>query len=318
MASLILCIVLTLAATVPVTVRAAEEVPPTDTYEEQIQELWQTSREGFEQFQEKNEEAQQAAVRSFEQRKEESQQRQSREMSLFILVFIIAVVASIVLSAWKWIRKMRVMKSIAQRTGRTPGFHEADILIAGAEGEADVDYRLKWWLKKHPECRLIPKDCTSKYSDACIRLRAPGGSESQEIDHILVSPMGVIHIETKNYGGVIDVTDTDTWRRKKTGKLLWDETESPAFQLQRHEQVIEEIVGSGVPVFGLICIANKDTQIRHSERSEYPIVKAAHLNRALDQMLKRAQESGRYCDAEILWDKLEAAKVGKAAGEAQR
>lgn len=68
----------------------------------------------------------------------------------------------------------------------------------GEAGEREVNYKLKWWLAEHSAYRSIAADCVSKYSGGCIRIAAWGYmKEPQEIDHLLVGPAGVIHIETK-------------------------------------------------------------------------------------------------------------------------
>ena len=77
-----------------------------------------------------------------------------------------------------------------------------------------MNYKLKWWLAEHSAYRSIAADCVSKYSGGCIRIAAwDYMKEPQEIDHLLVGPAGVIHIETKNYVGTIRVDDTNYWDR---------------------------------------------------------------------------------------------------------
>ena len=76
----------------------------------------------------------------------------------------------------------------------------------GVEGEVNVNYMLKWWLSSHPGYIMVASDCFSQYSASCIRLAAwDFMREPQEIDHLLVGPAGVIHIETKDYIGSITV-----------------------------------------------------------------------------------------------------------------
>lgn len=57
----------------------------------------------------------------------------------------------------------------------------------GVEGEANVNYMLKWWLSSHPGYIMVASDCFSQYSASCIRLAAwDFMREPQEIDHLLV------------------------------------------------------------------------------------------------------------------------------------
>ena len=127
----------------------------------------------------------------------------------------------------------------------------------GEAGEKEVNYKLKWWLAEHSAYRSIAADCVSKYSGGCIRIAAwDYMKEPQEIDHLLVGPAGVIHIETKNYVGTIRVDDTNYWDRDMRNAGHFTTTESPAFQVKRHAALLSKIVGEDVPVCGIICLAN--------------------------------------------------------------
>ena len=128
----------------------------------------------------------------------------------------------------------------------------------GEAGEKEVNYKLKWWLAEHSAYRSVAADCVSKYSGGCIRIAAwDYMKEPQEIDHLLVGPAGVIHIETKNYVGTIRVDDTNYWDRDMRNAGHFTTTESPAFQVKRHAALLSKIVGEDVPVCGIICLANQ-------------------------------------------------------------
>lgn len=74
-------------------------------------------------------------------------------------------------------------------------------------GELEVEYALKWLPSEYI---VIGK------GENGIRLKCPSVSEeSQEIDHIVVSPQGVFLIETKNYSGKIEITREKNWIRSK-------------------------------------------------------------------------------------------------------
>lgn len=183
--------------------------------------------------------------------------------------------------------------------------------ILGEDGEQQVEYRLKWWQAEHQDYRIVARDCTSKYSEKCIRVAAwDYVKEPQELDHLLVGPAGVVHIETKNYVGRIRVVDTDTWDRDKSGGSDFVSTPSPAFQVRRHDAVLRHILGPDVPLYGIICIANEKAVLTQTENSEIPVL---HI-RSLESYLNKITADGN-CDTAELLRKIEAAKVRKSSEE---
>ena len=157
----------------------------------------------------------------------------------------------------------------------------------GEAGEREVNYKLKWWLAEHSAYRSIAADCVSKYSGGCIRIAAwDYMKEPQEIDHLLVGPAGVIHIETKNYVGTIRVDDTNYWDRDMRNAGHFTTTESPAFQVKRHAALLSKIVGEDVPVCGIICLANPNVKLQDADNSEIPVVKLGELPELLDALDK--------------------------------
>ena len=157
----------------------------------------------------------------------------------------------------------------------------------GEAGEKEVNYKLKWWLAEHSAYRSIAADCVSKYSGGCIRIAAwDYMKEPQEIDHLLVGPAGVIHIETKNYVGTIRVDDTNYWDRDMRNAGHFTTTESPAFQVKRHAALLSKIVGEDVPVCGIICLANPNVKLQDADNSEIPVVKLGELPELLDALDK--------------------------------
>ena len=156
---------------------------------------------------------------------------------------------------------------------------------AGEAGEATVDYVIKWLKPKgfHP----IEKDCASPYGGMCIRLKNLDFiDEAQEFDHILVFSGGIINIETKNYGGLIEIDSSGQWTQKKQESRKG--IESPVFQVDRHHDLLASIVG-GIPIFDVICIANPATEIIGAEHSPVPVVKYDALQRyCLDKLPPKA------------------------------
>lgn len=195
---------------------------------------------------------------------------------------------------------------------------EAQTNPLGIEGETNVNYILKWWLGSHPGYFMVASDCFSQYSASCIRLAAwDFMREPQEIDHLLVGPAGVIHIETKDYIGSIDVQTTTFWRRDKGNNGQCVPFNSPAFQVNRHDAVIKHIVGPGVPVHAVICLANKNVELLHADKSDIPIVCLRDMETFLNNLDN--SEANRLDDATVrkVYQQIEDAKVRNSKKRAE-
>lgn len=180
----------------------------------------------------------------------------------------------------------------------------------GEAGEKEVNYKLKWWLAEHSAYRSIAADCVSKYSGGCIRIATwDYMKEPQEIDHLLVGPAGVIHIETKNYVGTIRVDDTNYWDRDMRNAGHFTTTESPAFQVKRHAALLSKIVGEDVPVCGIICLANPNVKLQDADNSEIPVVKLGELPELLDALDKSTTSPLTAQKVTEVIGKIEKAKV---------
>lgn len=180
----------------------------------------------------------------------------------------------------------------------------------GEAGEKEVNYKLKWWLAEHSAYRSVAADCVSKYSGGCIRIAAwDYMKEPQEIDHLLVGPAGVIHIETKNYVGTIRVDDTNYWDRDMRNAGHFTTTESPAFQVKRHAALLSKIVGEDVPVCGIICLANPNVKLQDADNSEIPVVKLGELPELLDALDKSTASPLTAQKVTEVIGKIEKAKV---------
>ena len=173
-----------------------------------------------------------------------------------------------------------------------------------------IFFKLKWWLAEHSAYRSIAADCVSKYSGGCIRIAAwDYMKEPQEIDHLLVGPAGVIHIETKNYVGTIRVDDTNYWDRDMRNAGHFTTTESPAFQVKRHAALLSKIVGEDVPVCGIICLANPNVKLQDADNSEIPVVKLGELPELLDALDKSTASPLTAQKVTEVIGKIEKAKV---------
>ena len=188
----------------------------------------------------------------------------------------------------------------------------------GLEGETNVNYRLKWWMADHPGYKQVAADCFSAHSTNCIRIAAwDYVNEPQEIDHLLVGPAGVIHIETKDYIGTITVKNTHYWERdiKNDGRVT--PFSSPSFQVERHDEVIRHIVGDDVPVHALICLSNKNVAIQDAEKSDVPIVCLRDLAEYLTKL--HDSEAAKLSPAAVdeLFQRIENAKVRNSKKRAE-
>lgn len=155
------------------------------------------------------------------------------------------------------------------------------IKSAGAAGENEVEYALKWL--KPMGYKIIERNCYSNYSDACIMLANPDYiDESQEFDHIVVGKSGIILIETKNYAGTITVSSYGDWIQTKKGERKG--IKNPVQQCDRHEALMRSIVGM-VPITSVICLANDGVIVENRENCDLPIVNVSLLQRFIERMV---------------------------------
>lgn len=109
---------------------------------------------------------------------------------------------------------------------------------AGYVGEKNVAHQLKFIGSEY-----------KVFNGRHVRAR----TGSQEIDHLVVGPNGVFHIETKNWGGEIRFTASGVERSKE------GHHEDPTAQLYRHEFVLKELLRGNklqADVVGILCFSN--------------------------------------------------------------
>lgn len=113
----------------------------------------------------------------------------------------------------------------------------------GKEGEKQTAHQLKF----------IGKE----YKVLHNRVVRSGGS-IQEIDHLVIGPNGVFHIESKNWSGIITFTHNGMIRsNEKTD-------EDPTAQMYRHEYIIKELLREyhiKSDVVGVLCFTNRNCQV---------------------------------------------------------
>ncbi len=172
------------------------------------------------------------------------------------------------------------------------GLFDAEGEGRGPEGERYVDRNLDIWCGTHPEFIPVEKDCVSNYSNHCIKLGNKGSPIApQEYDHILVGPGIIIHIETKSYGGQLEVVNEDQWRRKNKNGNGYEILDSPYNQALRHDMLLRSIVGSNVSVVPLICLADACVKITRQEYAgDIELVGIASLQARLSEIYERYSE----------------------------
>lgn len=149
---------------------------------------------------------------------------------------------------------------------------------SGMKGERNVQYALQWLDKGQGKYKVLHN------------LRIPSSIDPQEIDSLVIGPNGIIHIETKNYGGEsggrIRIDQSGTWHLEKYGYNAYgpnnDIIDNPKMQLNRHDIVVNEFLQKNFPenhfnVWGLVVLSNKKTELFGKENAGYPVIKLDDL-----------------------------------------
>lgn len=100
-------------------------------------------------------------------------------------------------------------------------------------------------------------------------IQAPNG-DVVEIDHLVVSDIGIFHIETKAYEGSIQIDQYGSWIRTVNGNTIGEE--SPLTQVQKHHRTLVSLLGNKYPILPIVAIGNKRTIIQGRENFPYPIL----------------------------------------------
>ena len=165
-------------------------------------------------------------------------------------------------------------------------------------GEQEVEYHIKWIIKTLNKYIVsIDNNCETKYRYNCILLKNPKFiDEAQEYDHILVTPSGVIIIETKDWQGTIDITPDGKWIRHKEEDGTSFGVASPITQMRRHEQLMKSILPD-VPVHSILCFSNPSAIINGKEHiNEYPVINIEQLETELNKICSRNKYSNEKID----------------------
>ncbi len=131
-------------------------------------------------------------------------------------------------------------------------------LEAGLRGEREVAYILKW----------LPKDYIT-INNLVIPSR---DYEPQQIDHLVLGPNGIFHIETKSINGFVIIGEKGEWVVIKAvqNRMVKEGMENPRGQLERHDRVIRDMLHKVVPpdraqVIPILVMANPQTIVEGEE-----------------------------------------------------
>jgi hypothetical protein len=138
---------------------------------------------------------------------------------------------------------------------------------AGAKGEKDVAFQLKF----------LPHEY-KVFNDINIY----SNNLKSQIDHLVIGPTGIYHLETKNYSGRIVIDSYGQWFRQKydnAPELL----ENPSGQLERHHETIlgflkkRQMGNSEEIVYPVFVSASISTKITGHKNFPYPIWRVDNL-----------------------------------------
>ena len=163
--------------------------------------------------------------------------------------------------------------------------HQRKLQNSNNVGEKEVDYAIEWFIaSSNTSIISIKNDCESNYRYNCIYISNPSfRPEAQEYDHILITPSGVICIETKHWQGHIEIRNDGKWLRQNDNGMVG--VESPIFQIKRHELLLKSFLPD-TPIYSILCFSNSSAVIDGKDFVDYcPIVYVDHLDEYLNSIV---------------------------------
>lgn len=171
------------------------------------------------------------------------------------------------------------------------------ILNTMDSGEKNVEYTLRWILH-NTDSYIVPiqKDCESKYRYNCILLRKSDFiDEPQEYDHILVSPAGIILIESKYWNGLVRYLPDGQLLRKVDGGDFCGENDTIS-QINRH-MILMKKIAPNIPVYNVLCLAHNNVIIEGREFCDnFSIVSVNQLGQFIHKL---CCDNRRYSNDQI-------------------
>ena len=161
------------------------------------------------------------------------------------------IMVAIVLWVYKYVLKRRRVGSYSanwKRKGSKNSSNSDAIEQAGSEGEERVKHQLRYLGSEY----RIWNGVHLEYDGL-----------SNEFDHIIIGPKGIIHIETKNYSGELRFNSFGIEQTKydSDGNVIEQKNiDDPTGQITMHEMLLERVLqNNGVkdcPLKSVLCIAN--------------------------------------------------------------
>lgn len=173
-----------------------------------------------------------------------------------------------------------IWKEVEKEVRRTKGnwtnnrSQNKQIVDAGIRGEKNIAHNLGFL----DSSRFIVYNDITVYSED-YKL-------SQQIDHLVIGPGGVISIETKSLKGEIIVRDNETWEQRKKDTL--NTINNPTQQVMRHEYILKRILPQDIPITSIIAMGNYRTKVKKQELCAYPIVNANAILPFIDEHSSKA------------------------------
>jgi hypothetical protein len=141
----------------------------------------------------------------------------------------------------------------------------------------------KGWLGEYQVRRIIGKNNPNKSKYVINNLTFNDGTKSVQIDHLIISPSGLIVIETKNrvgkiYGKEDDLNWTVVFKYGKEKASMFN----PVKQNQGHLKSLEKILSVKTPMNSII-VFTKNADLREISTQSTPVVYANSLKQFIKE-----------------------------------
>jgi hypothetical protein len=185
---------------------------------------------------------------------------------LFLDFILVAITAKYFWESIKTGRYQKIKQSTDYSTYNQSSYQdyfdfEDQKKAAGEKGEKDVAFQLSYLPNEY---KVFNR--TTLYSN----------NLKSQIDHLVIGPTGIYHIETKNYSGRIIIDTYGQWFRQKYNNET-ELLENPLGQLERHHQTILDFLEKRQMenfkeyIYSVVVSANIRTIITGHENFPYPI-----------------------------------------------
>lgn len=154
-------------------------------------------------------------------------------------------------------REVLYNKNFFDKKNKTTSNSETEIINAGTIGERKVSHYLSFL---NPSSYKV-------YNNIIVK----AGGRSQQIDHLVIGPNAIFHIETKSYSGYIYIDRNENWT--KTTKHKYELLDNPKGQIQRHEQILKGVVGEEFEIVSILAMAHKNCRLLGLENTALNVMK---------------------------------------------